>query len=129
MMCSSNPLVFEDLQNNRDVLKNLKEQEGKAVLLCWLAIWSAVITEHTELLDYGQSKQKEMFEKCFGLKFKLTEGNLSLPLSAPARVTLLFHYADKALDFQFQYLAPSHPDRSCTITLDVNSEGQWEGAL
>jgi hypothetical protein len=78
-----------------------------------------------EGLDYSVSKQKTLFEKCFGLRFKLTEGNSHLGIVRTRYLYLCV--IDKAISFEFRHLVPAHVDESCSITLDVNSDGQWEG--
>lgn len=39
-----------------------------------LVILSCMFAENTKELDYGVSRQKSLFEKCFGLRFQLTQG-------------------------------------------------------
>ena len=36
---------------------------------------------------------------------------------------------DKAIAFEFQNLAPAQPTGSSSITLDITTEGNWEGEL
>lgn len=43
------------------------------------------------------------------------------------RVDLWSIVTDKAISFEFQLLSPEHLKQSCSITLDVNSAGKWEG--
>lgn len=60
-------------------------------------------------LQYSESKQKQLFEKCLGLQFRLTE--------------------DHAISLVFTNVNPSNPEQKFVITLDVNDQGQWKGEL
>ena len=85
-----------------------------------------VCPECNEGLDYSVSRQKALFEKCFGLRFKLTEG-IASSVGWNVLYQVLLFCPDKAISFEFRHLIPAHLDECCSITLDVNSEGQWEG--
>lgn len=84
-------------------------------------------TESNEGLDYSVSTHKALFEKCFGLRFKLTEGTLNDYYFNHNHFEQYSTSTDKAISFEFCHLTPALPDECCSITMDVNSEGQWEG--
>ena len=43
------------------------------------------------MLDYGVSRQKALFEKCYGLRFKLTEGKNIYECEGPDDGLLLLY--------------------------------------
>ena len=63
--------------------------------------------ELKEPLQYSESKQKKLFEKCLGLQFKLTE--------------------DNAISLVFTNVNEKNPGQKYVITLDVDEKGQWKG--
>lgn len=63
--------------------------------------------ELSEPLQYSDSKQKKLFEKCMGLQFRLTE--------------------DRAISLVFTNIDPANLKRKFVITLDVDDQGQWKG--
>ena len=65
--------------------------------------------ELNEPLEYGESKQKQLFEKYMGLQFKLTE--------------------DKAISLVFTNVNTKDPEQRFVITLDVDEHNQWKGML
>ena len=63
--------------------------------------------ELSEPLEYSDSKQKKLFEKCMGLQFRLTE--------------------DHAISLVFTNIDPANLERRFVITLDIDDQGQWKG--
>ena len=63
--------------------------------------------ELNEPLEYSESKQKQLFEKCMGLQFKLTE--------------------DRAVSLVFTNINPNDVEQKFVITLDVDDQDQWKG--
>lgn len=63
--------------------------------------------ELSEPLQYSESKQKKLFEKCMGLQFRLTE--------------------DHAISLVFTNIDPNDLEQRFVITLDVDDQGQWKG--
>ena len=66
--------VFEELRNSLDITADLRvQQQGEVVMVILFANKSNPLGSNQEL-DYSISTQKALFEKCLGLRFKLTEG-------------------------------------------------------
>lgn len=63
--------------------------------------------ELSEPLEYSDSKQKKLFEKCMGLQFRLTE--------------------DRAISLVFTNIDPANLEQRFVITLDIDDQGQWKG--
>ena len=62
--------------------------------------------ELSEPLQYSESKQKKLFEKCMGLEFRLTE--------------------DHAVSLVFTNINPDNAQQKFTITLDIENDN-WKG--
>ena len=65
--------------------------------------------ELNEPLEYSESKQKQLFEKCMGLQFRLTE--------------------DRAISLVFTNVNPKDFEQKFVITLDVDDQDQWKGNM
>ena len=71
------------------------------------------------------SAQKKLFEKCMGLKFVITEGELWAEVLIHFTVDCALpntHHADRALSFVFTNVDPDNPGKKFTITLDMDEE-------
>ena len=62
--------------------------------------------ELSEPLQYSESKQKKLFEKCMGLEFRLTE--------------------DHAVSLVYTNINPDNDQQKFTITLDIE-DNNWTG--
>lgn len=81
--------LFDELSEAKEQLKHI----------------SAKYEELQGPLQYDDSKQKALFEKCMGLEFRLTE--------------------DRAISLVFRNLSPQDPEQRCVITMDVSEQNQW----
>ena len=64
--------------------------------------------ELSEPLQYSESKQKKLFEKCMGLEFRLTE--------------------DHAVSLVYTNINPDNAQQKFTITLDIEDDN-WKGTI
>ena len=68
-------LVLEELHNSADIVTELHSHQQGITSFFKRSFCYVVLTDCNVELDYGASRQKALFEKFFGLKFKLTEGD------------------------------------------------------
>ena len=86
------PSVIDDMDRSKRTLGALEER----------------YTELNKPLQYSESKQKELFEKYMGLKFKLTE--------------------DRAISIVFTNINPDDHNQRYVITVDVDEQNQWKSS-
>ena len=85
------PTVLDDMDKCKKTLGALEERYN----------------ELYKPVQYTESKQKELFEKYMGLKFKLTE--------------------DRAICLVFTNINPLDHNQRYVITVDIDEQNQWKG--